>query len=278
MTDEVELAPSEAGDEVVSDDQITEKNDSTEAEGDREGQPAEETPEDGETEEEKARKSRNERRREAKERMQEALREAESARTETERKLKAIQEQAKSLPKPKQSDFGDYEEYQAALSAYHGLVAMDRREAQRIEAEARVQHEREKAIRQQGEQEDARNWATQMEDARTRYADFDVVALQQAPIDDRMAKMIVQSDVAADIAYHLGKNPHLGTQMAGMSDVEMARAVGRLEAQLSAPKPRTVSNAPEPIAPVRGKATAAKDPASMSSAEYRAWREKGGSL
>lgn len=272
MTDDLEAAPDGAVEEVVqTEDEQSEAPEAAEStEGQAESQPAE----DEESEEERA-KSRNQRRKEAKERMRSALQEAESRRLEAERRLEQAREAAKKLPKPKQSDFADYDEYQAALSAHHAVTMMDSREAQRIEAEAKAHFAQIEEIRRAEAAEDARNWAAQTEEARTRYPDFDRVALQEAPINERMAKLIVQSDVAADIAYHLGKNPQLGHQMAGMSEVEMARAVGRLEAQLSAPKPKTASTAPEPISPVRGKASAVKDPEKMSYAEFKAARMAG---
>lgn len=280
MTDDIELAPSEAGDEVVADDQTTGEENGTEAEGDQsEGQSAEQTPEDGESEEEKARKSRNDRRREAKERMQRELREAEQKAADFERKEAERREALAKMPRPKQEQFDSYEEFVAALSAHQYAGVIDGREAEQLKAQAKAAKDEADRIKREQEQEDAQAWESQKVEARSKYPDFEQVALSpHVPITDTMAKAIIQSDMAADLAYHIGKNPSVGEQMASMSQPELYRALGRLEAQLSAPKPKTVTSAPEPIATVRGKATASKDPDKMSPAEYRAWREKGGSF
>jgi hypothetical protein len=282
MTDDnLEAAP-EAVEEVVQSE--AEQVEAPEAAESTEGEPQEVTAED-ETEgdkpeadaEEKAKLTRSERRREAKERMQQELQESESARQKAERELERHRETAKALPKPKADDYADYEEYTAALSAYHSVQALDSREAQRLEAEAAGRYKQAQEIKKQQAAEDARNWVDQVADAKTRYADFEAVALSDSVrISQLMAEQIMQSDVAADLTYHIGKNPQIGTAMAEMEPIQLARALGRLEAQISAPKPKTVSTAPDPITPVRGKSSASKDPGDMTPKEYRAWVDSGG--
>lgn len=223
--------------------------------------------------EEKDRKSRNERRREAKERLAREAQEAEARARAAEDHLKAVQEAAKRLPKPKLEDYGgNFEEYQAALSAYAFAQTLDQRTTAGIKAEAEAERARIEQARQAAAQEDARFWAAQTAEARTRYADFDQVALHDAPIDQRMARVIIQSDAAADVAYWLGKNPEVGRQIAAMDDLGMARAIGRIEAQIAAPPKPPVTAAPAPISPVKPKAAPVKDPGSMSFADYEAWR------
>lgn len=280
MTEELQTPALEAGDEVVSDQQDEtnaggEDQDTSETEGQETDQPAEAD----DAEEQKSKSAeRRERRKQAMERLQASEAEAQKRAREHEAKLKAAREAAKALPKPKQQDFQDFDEYQARLAAYHSLQALDDRQVRQLEEEGKRYFEEVTAIRRQQEAEDAQHWAAQREEARKRYPDFDKVALQDAPVDERMAKMIVQSDVAAEIAYHIGKNPQFGRDLSRMSDVQMARALGALEAQLSAPQQRKPSSAPEPITPVRGKATPSKDPDRMTPAEYREWRMNGGSF
>lgn len=92
-------------------------------------------------------------------------------------------------------------------------------------------------------------------------------------ITPAMAEVILDSDLGPDIAYHLGKNPSEAVKIARLNPASQAAALGRLEAQISAPKP-TKKPAPAPVEPVGGKSTAAavKDPAKMSMSEYIAWR------
>lgn len=280
MTDEQTPAP-EAGDEVVADEAVTYPKPGEDDEGQVETQPAEgEEKSDPEDEEKKSKsQERRERRKAEQDRLRTEAIEADRRAREAEDRLKRHQEAARNLPKPKQADFPDYEEYQAALSAYHSIVAQDRRELQTLEEAARAEAEQAQRVQQQQKSEAAQNWAAQREEAVQRYSDFDVtVSNPNLPISAPLAEMIQGSDVAADVAYHLGKNPDIARDLSGLDPVSMARAFGRLEAQVSAPKPKPVSTAPAPITPVRPKATPVKDPEKMSPSEYRAWRDSGGSF
>ena len=63
-----------------------------------------------------------------------------------------------------------------------------------------------------------------------------------------------------------------------MNPVEAARAIGRIEASIALPKPRTETKAPDPINPVRGSAAASRNPDNMSYVEWVKWRENGGKI
>lgn len=92
---------------------------------------------------------------------------------------------------------------------------------------------------------------------------------------EALGAAILEAENAPEIIYHLGKNPDLAYQIAGMSPVQAARAIGKLEAQLSAAP--AVSQAPAPARGLRGGAPAAKTPAEARSMEdYIAAREKSG--
>ena len=128
MPDELELAPS-----VASEEPIVATPEPVTGEEQPEGEtPPEETPEEAE------KKSRNQRRKEATERNEAALRESEQARHRAERLLEYQKAAAAKLPEPKQSDYPSYEQFQAALSAYHVVKMTDSREIARIEADARA--------------------------------------------------------------------------------------------------------------------------------------------
>lgn len=229
--------------------------------------------------EETERKSRNERRREARERAERDRIEAESRARAAADQLARAQAAAKALPAPKQDDFPTFEEYQAKLTAYAVATAMDERTLKGMEAQAREAHAQMQAARTAAETTAREHVATSIQEARSRYADFDRVALQEAPIDQRLMQLISGTDHPADIAYWLGQNKAEGERirtLAHQDPMGAMRALGRIEAQVSTPKPVPVTAAPEPIAPVRGKAAPPKNPASMSVAEYRAWRESGG--
>lgn len=277
MTDNLEAAP-EAVEEVVQDE--VEQTSTPEAADSTEGTPAE-APAEGEAEETTAEPedkgpTRAERRRQARERSEAALKEAQAKAADAERRAQEIRDAAKSVPAPKQNDFDSYEEYQAALSSYRTLGTLDDREARQREAEAKTHFKQVEELKKQQQAEDAQSWADQVAEGKTKYPDFEQVAQNpNLPITEKLANMMLQSDVAADMAYHLGKNPTLAQQISSLDEVQMARAVGRLEAQVSAPKPKPTSSAPDPITPVKGKATALKNPDEMTYQEYEAARKAG---
>lgn len=279
MTDEVQ-ATDEVAPEVVQPEaeqvEAPEAADSTE--GQEKDQPAEAKGEQPEDEDKvSASKARRERRKaeRARERAEAAELERENSRLQREiDRLKG----AEKTPPPKIDDFDDHDEFIAALSAHKAGELMDSRRVADLEREAADRAERQKALQQQQMAKAQENWATQVEDAATRYADFEqVVTAPDVSITDSMVQLMQLSDVGADIAYHLGTHKEQAAALARMPVSELAGAMQMLEHFVSsnAPRPRTQSNAPQPISPVKGKATSMKAIEEMSVAEYRAAREAG---
>lgn len=100
-------------------------------------------------------------------------------------------------------------------------------------------------------------WNEVSAEASQRIPDFEqVVGNPSLPITPEMAELIMDSDQPAELAYYLGKNVHEARRIASLdSPMELARAIGRLEARLSAPKAKTVSSAPKPVPTIAGKAS-----------------------
>lgn len=68
-----------------------------------------------------------------------------------------------------------------------------------------------------------------------------------APITESMAEIIMDSDISAELAYHLGKNRQVALNLSRLSPLQQAREIGRIEAKLAAkPTPASTSNAPPP--------------------------------
>lgn len=68
-----------------------------------------------------------------------------------------------------------------------------------------------------------------------------------APITESMAEIVMDSDISAELAYHLGKNRQVALNLSRLSPLQQAREIGRIEAKLAAkPTPAAVSNAPPP--------------------------------
>lgn len=276
--------PIEAGDEVVAEAEVeVEAQEEPQGELDAEteseatdGEAPEGEPEDGEDGTESKSKARRERRKAELARLREAEAEASRKAEERKREVERLRAEAEKLPQPKLENFRDYDEYQAALMAYHSMKAVDERDRQRLMHEAEIDARRAAEARQMQAYEAARNWEAQKAEARTKYPDFEAVALDNSvPISDELAAAIKQSDVAADVAYFLGKNPAQAKFISALAPIEMARAVGYLEASVSAPKPKTVSAAPAPIKPVQSKASAIPDPDSLDNEQWRKLRNSG---
>lgn len=97
-----------------------------------------------------------------------------------------------------------------------------------------------------------------------------------APITESMAEIVMESDMSAELAYHLGKNRQVALNLARLTPIQQAREIGRIEAKLAAkPTPAATSNAPPPAPRLGGAAdagTAAKpdspDSDKLSDAEW----------
>jgi hypothetical protein len=272
MTEEQQVAPSEATEEAVVSSEATENT-----EGQVEGQTAEEAPEA--TEEEKSESAkRRERKKAHMERLRKEAEEAKIALHEKETRLEKVRQRAEqSNTPPKESDYTDYNEYLVAMGAYHAAKTMDTREIREVEEATKAEQDRLKRINEARQAEVAQNWADQAAEAKTRYADFEQVAYT-APISPPVAHMIAASDVGADLAYYLGTNKDQAiaiSRLAQFDPIEAAREIGRLEARLSLPKPNLRTNAPDPVNPVKPKPSGMKDPKKMSFEEYREARMSG---
>lgn len=121
-------------------------------------------------------------------------------------------------------------------------------------AEARLQAERDTAAAEQSRRLSAA-WEESIEDARERIPDFDQVVTDKTPIHARAAPFIVESEKGADIAYWLGKNEKAAQDLFNKFNTAPAQALielGRIEARLSAPAPKTLSTAPKPAPTLSG--------------------------
>lgn len=221
-------------------------------------------------------KERRERDKAYKQRLREEADSLRAKADEAEQRRQRILDAGKQIAAPVEKDFDDYTEFVAAKAVWRHAQQAAERDANEAGTEAEAIRKRAEAIRHQEEQYVAQAWGDQVNDARQRYADFEDVALNPSvPITTSMAEIIRTSDMGADLAYYLGKNKAVAADIAKMQPIEAARAMGRIEAQISAPRPRTETKAPDPISPVRGKAAASKDPAKMTMAEYKAARAAG---
>lgn len=274
MTEDTDVAPSEATEKGVSED--------TKPKGQEQTPPAdaEETPKGEEKAEEQksASQARRERRKAEMTRLRGEAEKARAAEQVANDRLARIRDAANAAQPPKEADFPDYNDYLVAMAAHQSVAALDKRETSALETEAAEAKAKAEAIQEQRNQELNVAWGEQVMEAKTRYADWDEVANDPTlPVSDTMAGLIKGSDVGADVYYHLATNRAEAAQIYGMEPLEAARAIGAIEARMSLPRARTQTEAPEPLTPVRpgGSPPGAKNPEEMSADEYRKARESG---
>lgn len=175
-------------------------------------------------------------------------------------KPKAEPEAPKEAPgKPKADAYASYDEYIDALTDW------------KIEQRDQTREARQKAEAQ------AATWQSRATEAKATLTDFDeVLQNSTAPMNQAMADVIRESEHGPVLAYHLAKNPAEAGRIAQLSPLAAARELGRLEATLSAPKPKPaqrVTSAPTPPTTVGNGRSTEGDPATMSMADYMAWRK-----
>jgi len=192
--------------------------------------------------------------------------------------------------KPKREDFEDVEEYAQALTAWTVKKELATAEAKKVKS---TEVDKDKEVFQQvAEKMDAA-----FESGKDKYDDFvEVVTAKDLAVPTAMINIILETEVADEVMYYLGKNPDEALDIAGLSTAAATRRIMKIEAKLIAardakvtpapakkddgtqepaakPTPKKVSSAPEPIETVIADGAIQKDPNAMSPKEYRAWRE-----
>lgn len=177
--------------------------------------------------------------------------------------------------KPTKADFATDEDYFEALADY--------------KAEQKVSAFREQSQAERAQEADAKETATKLDLYRERVQqasdalpDYDaVVGASEVPAATHVLESILDSDVGPQLAYHLAKNPDVLERLNGMTPIQAAREIGRLETQVTAnaapppPPTKRTTQAPPPINPVRGgngQFTKADD--AMSDDEWYASRKR----
>ena len=261
MENEELVAPSAATEEVVTEGQV-------------ESQPA---PVE-ETEAEKtASQQRRERRKAQEQRQREELAAKEAALKQKADEVEKLQRTIAAIKPPTDADFSDpFDLSQAKGAAYavQQLTAAQMAQAKQDQDTAKAEVDRARAAQMQVRQ-DAFNEA--QAEARGRYADFDAVVRNPSVfIAPQVAEMLLDSEQAADLAYHVAKDPELAARLSTMPPLAAARELGRIEAALQVPKPKIQSTAPAPINPVRPGGTSDKSWRDMTPKEFAAFRAAGG--
>jgi hypothetical protein len=85
-------------------------------------------------------------------------------------------------------------------------------------------------------------------------------------------EVIALSDFGPAIVKHLGTHLDVADRISRLPTHLAAAELARIEAQVKAPKPKPVTQAPPPASTVGGGAAVQKDPERMSTDEWLAWR------
>lgn len=193
--------------------------------------------------------------------------EAEAKAAELEARLRELEAKANPQPiaqtanvddKPRAEQFNDAYEYAEALAEWSAEKALRDREI--AEAQRKADEERNKVLE---------SWNEKVAKAKSSMPDFDdVVASSTVVVSDAIRDAIVESEVGAQILYHLASDDDYAESLAKMPAIKALKEIGRLEAKYEAkqeerPKTeaRTVtqSKAPAPISPLKGGKSAGAD-------------------
>jgi len=193
--------------------------------------------------------------------------EAEAKAAELEARLRDLEAKANPQPiaqtanvddKPRADQFNDAFEFAEALAEWSAEKALRDRDI--AEAQRKADEERNKVIE---------SWNQKVEKAKSSMPDFDdIVASSTVVVSDAIRDAIIESDVGAQILYHLASDDEYAESLAKMPAIKALKEIGRLEAKYEAKqeeKPATEaravtqSKAPAPISPLKGGKSAGAD-------------------
>ncbi len=177
-------------------------------------------------------------------------------------------------PKPSLDRFDSVEAYEAALEQWSDARTEWNTQAQLKDIRQRQEQEREQQeVRQKLATVQAR--AEAFAAATPDYAATVRPYLGYADASPVLAEYLGDSEAAPRVFYELCKRPEVLKAVLQAPPVQAFRHLIDLEARLTAPPPpKPATQAPPPISPVGGNATADKDPNHMSDAELAAWLRK----
>ena len=203
-----------------------------------------------------------------------ARREAERRAEALERELATLRQQQPAQHQPQNSDkppsIADYDydldRFTAAMTEYAVK-----------QAEARA----ESRITTKAQQERQQNMQRTYAERAAKYAadnpDFDK-SIDELGRAIRFSPEVVEAIAASEhgpaVAHYLAQHLDEADEVSRLPSHLAALKLGRIEAQVSAPKTKPVTKAPDPAPTLGGGAAASKDPDRMTTDEWLAWRRK----
>jgi hypothetical protein len=203
-----------------------------------------------------------------------ARREAERRAEALERELATLRQQAPAQHQPQSSDKPpsiadfdyDLDRFTAAMTQYAAKQA-------RAEVEqsftTKAQQERQQSIQ--------RTYAERAAKYAADNPDFDK-SIDELGRAIRFSPEVVEAIAASEhgpaVAHYLAQHLDEADEVSRLPAHLAALKLGRIEAQVSAPKSKPVTKAPDPAPTLGGGAAASKDPDRMTTDEWLAWRRK----
>lgn len=89
-----------------------------------------------------------------------------------------------------------------------------------------------------------------------------------------LMEAVLDSDKAADVLYHLGKNPEVAAELTGLSAAKLGRRIAQIENELAAKAKPKPSAAAKPLSQVKPSAAPVVDETKLTDAQWRAARLK----
>jgi len=166
-------------------------------------------------------------------------------------------EPVKPAEKPKLDDFSTHEDFVEALSEFKA------REVLKKDAQERESQSKQKLVENERQAKVAKYEAGK-EAAREKFADYDeVVNSFDEPTCPDLNYALLDSEIGAELAYHLAQNPDLVDKFNKMHPATLYREFGKLEASYITKEPtvaaaKKVTNAPQPIKPLNSKTSEQK--------------------
>lgn len=155
---------------------------------------------------------------------------------------------------PKEADFETYGDFLRAEARYAAKQEITERDTTNIQ-------ERVKETESRLEIERAAKRTEVAETARKAHADFDTIlnkAFENIKLAPHVIEALDESENGALVLYTLAKEGIELDELNEMSLPKVAMTIARTEDKISAPKPKLISNAPAPLASVKGTGVAGK--------------------
>jgi hypothetical protein len=212
---------------------------------------------------------------------QERVNEITKARREAERALESERQRTAALeaqlyqqqPAPNVSEAPSLEQYNFDVDAWgkamaeHAVVR-----AQSVYHEQAAQYQR-----AQSQQALAKTFDERANKYAVEHPDFadDISRLGSVVrFSPEVVETIGYSEHGPAVAHYLAQNLDIADRISRMPAHIAAAQLGRIEAQVSAPKAKPITNAPSPVPTVGAGARSQKDPDAMTTTEWLKWREK----